>query len=118
MKNQLAAERVLYAIAPDGAGRELILQVGVPASDEKRGWGCRVSVGFIDTIPITIYGYDAWQAIQESMLLIARRVGHYEEDGWQFYWEKDGDRAHASDLAIDPKNINLPFDSDASRRST
>lgn len=98
----IAAERVLYAISPDGIGQDLVLTVDAPVETKDRGWNCKVSIGFIGPT-LTIAGMDAWQAIQESMLFVAKRVGHQEESGWKFYWEKDGDRMYAVDLAADPE---------------
>ena len=105
MKSMIAAQRILYAVSPDGVGRELALSVEIPIEKNDGSWCAKVLIGFIDPV-LTISGVDAWQAVQLSMLMVATRVGRYEKDGWKFYWEKDGDRAYAADLATDP---NLPI---------
>ena len=96
------AQRVLYAISPQGDGQDLILRVDVPVEIPKMGWGSQVSMGFI-TPSTMIYGADAWQSIGEAIRFIATRVGHYEENGWKFYWEKDGERSYAVDLVTIPQ---------------
>jgi hypothetical protein len=98
----IAAQRIWYAVSPNGDGDKLVLRVSVPVDDPDKGWGCTVYLGILEAHSYTIYGVDAWQAIREAMLFVARRIGHYAEDGWLFYWEKDGEPADASEIAYDP----------------
>jgi hypothetical protein len=100
-----AAERVWYAVSPSGEGAELALKVSVPSEHPDMGWGCIISLGILEARSYTIYGTDSWQAIQEAMLFVARRIDYFTEEGWSFYWEKNGDMANASELAYDPKTF-------------
>lgn len=103
--NTIIAEKIWYAVSPSGISGDLILRVGVPSEYPDMGWGCTVSLGVLEPSSLLIYGADSWQAIQEAMLFIARRVNHFSENGWMFYWEKDGERAYASELAHDSKTF-------------
>ncbi|RZI44254.1 hypothetical protein EGT07_02175 [Herbaspirillum sp. HC18] len=95
--NDIVAERSLYVISPEGEGKALVLRVGVPTKRED-DWACSVSLGVLDSQLYTIYGIDSWQAVQQALLFASRRVGHFVEDGWKLYWEKNGEAATPNDL--------------------
>ncbi|PHV12434.1 DUF6968 family protein [Chitinimonas sp. BJB300] len=98
----IAAERIWHTISPNGDSSPLILRVGLPKPYPAGEWGCEVSLGVLESTPTLIYGVDAWQAIELSMLYTARRVADFAKEGWQFFWELDGEAARASELAHDP----------------
>lgn len=101
--HHLAAERNWYAVSPSGKGDELILQIGVPHETPDMGWGCTVSLGILENSTHMIYGGDSWQALQLSMHFVVRRLRHFSEQGWTFYWAKDEDRADAEELIDGPQ---------------
>ena len=94
----VAAERVWFAVAPDGTEHRVALQVGVPAQASDGVWWSAVSLLPMESREQRIAGLDAWQAVEQAMLFIARRVGHFAADGWQFYWEHGGEPAAPSEL--------------------
>ena len=93
-----AAERTLFAIAPNGAEHEVTLRVGVPAAAPTGEWWAAVSLGALEAREHRIAGDDAWQAVQLAMRFVVTRVGHYGADGWQFYSARGGERATPSEL--------------------
>jgi hypothetical protein len=93
-----AAERIWFAVAPDGSEHTLVLRVGVPTQQPEGQWGASISLGVLDPRAHTIFGVDAWQAVDEGMRFIARRVEHFAEDGWRFFWEQGGEAASPSEL--------------------
>ncbi|MFZ6675753.1 DUF6968 family protein [Undibacterium sp. Xuan67W] len=95
--SEFLLERQWYAVSPDGERAELILGIAAPVKDHL-DWGCTVSLGILDSHPSRIYGVDSWHAVQQAMLFIARRVTHFSEAGWLFYWDKDGGPASPADL--------------------
>lgn len=101
----IAAARIWYAVSPSGEAGDLVLRVSVPREYPDMGWGCSVSLGLLEPLAVTIYGVDSWQAMREAMLFMARRIRDFADNGWMFYWEKDGDLADASELAYDPKSF-------------
>ena len=94
----VAAERTWLAVAPDGTEHELVLRVGIPTQAPGGEWWSAVSLGVLESREQRVAGVDAWQAVELAMRFIASRVGHFAADGWQFYWERDGEPAAPSDL--------------------
>ncbi|MCU6432868.1 hypothetical protein LPB67_03625 [Undibacterium sp. Jales W-56] len=95
--NDFLMERNWYAVSPDGVGAELNLCIAAPLKNHI-DWCCAVSLGVLDTHPSTIYGIDSWHAVQMAILFITRRVTHFSDAGWLFYWDKDGERVMPSAL--------------------
>ena len=93
-----AAERILFAVAPDGAEHEVALRVGVPTAAPSGEWWAAVSLGVLEARQHRIAGIDAWQAVQLAMRFVVTRVGHFAADGWQFYTERGGERTSPSEL--------------------
>src|SRR5687768_9870795 len=93
-----AAEKTLFAVAPDGTEHSVVLRVGIPERRPDGLWSASVSLGALDSHPSSIYGDDSWQAIQLAMRFIATRVGHFGNGGWQFFWERGGDAFPPSEL--------------------
>ena len=100
--DSVAAERVWFAVAPDGSEHEVAIRVMVPTKEDDVEWRAEVSVGGIDSRPYSIAGIDSWQAICLAMSFAATRLGHLAEDGWAFYWERGGEAATPGDLASAP----------------
>ncbi|MEQ1951878.1 hypothetical protein [Mesorhizobium sp. CN2-181] len=90
-------ERSWYALAPDGTGHELVLRIMTPTLHPKGHWVAPTSLGVLEERIHDIAGIDGWQAVGLAMRFTARMIDHYEEKGWQFYWEQDGERLHSSD---------------------
>lgn len=97
-----AAERTWFGVAPDGAEKEVVLRIGVPTVAPGGEWRSTVSLGILESRTYDIAGIDAWQAISLSMRFAASRIGHFAENGWKFYWERDGELALPADLADAP----------------
>ena len=95
-------KRTWFAIAPDGAEHDVVISVGLPAQVPRGEWRAVVSVGCLESRTHSIAGIDSWQALCLAMSFAATRVGHFAEDGWRFYWERDGDIATPEDLAGAP----------------
>ena len=95
----IVLEREWFAVAPDGAEHALLLRVSRPIQLPRGEWSATASVGVLDPTPHEIAGMDSWQAVDESMRFIAIRVRHFQERGWQFFWERGGEVASPSDLA-------------------
>ena len=94
-----AAERTWFAVAPDGTEHQVILRVGIPVLAPSGEWWAAVSLGALEPPRAQrIAGLDAWQAMHLAMRFVATRVGHFADDGWQFYWERGGERAAPSEL--------------------
>ncbi|MGQ5523321.1 hypothetical protein ACUHMQ_08680 [Chitinimonas sp. PSY-7] len=98
----IAAERIWHAVSPTGANNTLVLRVGLPKQYPAGEWGCEISLGVLESIPVVIYGVDAWQAIELSMLYATRRVAEFAKQGWRFSWEPGDDPIHHSELALKP----------------
>ncbi|MFC6217098.1 DUF6968 family protein [Pelomonas aquatica] len=94
-----AAERIWFAVAPDGTEHEVVVAIGPPTKAERGEWRSVASVGCLETATHSIAGIDSWQAIELAMRFSARRIGHFAEIGWRFYWERGGELATAQDLA-------------------
>ena len=95
-------ERTWYAVAPDGGGEgPVTFGVGMPRQEPGGEWSVLVSLGGIEPGPLKIFGMDGWQAVRLGMRFIAARLSDQSNRGWQFFWEKDGERASAEDLASD-----------------
>jgi hypothetical protein len=101
----VAAERVWFAVAPDGSGHEVAIRVMVPTKADRGEWRAAVSIGGTDSRPCSIAGIDSWQAICLAMSFSATRLGHFAEDGWAFYWEREGEAAIPEDLASAPYSL-------------
>ena len=43
-----AAERIWFAVAPDGSEHTLVLRVGVPTQQPEGQWGASISLGVLD----------------------------------------------------------------------
>jgi hypothetical protein len=99
--HSIAAERVWFAVAPDGSEHEVAIRVMVPIKADRGEWRAGVSIG-IDSKPYSIAGIDSWQAVCLAMSFAATRLKHLAEDGWVFYWERGGDVATPEDLASVP----------------
>lgn len=100
--DSIAAERVWFAVSPDGSEHEVAIRVMVPVKADRGEWRAAVSIGDIDSKPHSIAGIDSWQAICLGMSFAATRLSHFAEDGWVFYWERGGDVATPEDLASVP----------------
>lgn len=93
------AERIWFAVAPDGTEHEVVVSVGVPIKTERGGWRCVASVGCLEARTHPIAGIDSWQAIGLAMSFAGDRLRHFAGDGWRFYWERGGELATPEDLA-------------------
>src|SRR5688500_6150225 len=94
MPSELSAiERKWFAIAPDGSESDVTLRVGMPVHEVDGEWSVLVSLGPIDGEPRKVFGLDSWQAVGLGMRFIAARVQDFSERGWQFFWERGGERA-------------------------
>ncbi|MDQ0570957.1 hypothetical protein QFZ42_002791 [Variovorax paradoxus] len=98
---QTPARRVWHVVSPTGEEHQVILEVGIPAPRPDGSWGVMTSVGGLDPEPRIIFGVDAWQAMSLGMHFVANQVEFFSEKGWQFFWERAGDRASASELRCD-----------------
>lgn len=96
-EQDIAAERYWYAVAPDGQGHDLVIRASVPYVDDGVWW-VKVSLGVLEERSQSIAGVDSWQALFLAMSFAATRVAHFAQDGWSFYWERDGERAAPQDL--------------------
>ena len=95
----IAAERTWFAIAPDGAEYDVVLQVSVPTQQPDGGWSVSVSLGALESDKRNIFGEDSWQAISLGMRFAAMRANDFADNGWKFYWERGGDPASSADIA-------------------
>ncbi|WP_139350605.1 hypothetical protein [Rhodanobacter sp. B04] len=100
-----AAERTWFAVAPDGTEHDAVLRIGVPTHAPGGEWRAVVSLRPMESRSHPIAGVDAWQATCLAIHFAATRVGHFAEDGWQFYWERGGKPASPEGLAIVPKSL-------------
>ena len=98
----IAAERTWYAVSPAGDGCEVVLRVHVPTHEVGGEWRAVVSLGALESREYPIAGVDAWQAVSLAMRFAAARIGHFAQDGWQFYWERGGEQASSAELAHAP----------------
>jgi hypothetical protein len=99
LSQHIAAQRIWFAVAPDGTEHEVVISVGLPTHELSGDWYSVVSVGCLDPQTYTIFGVDSWQAICLSMRFAATRLSHFIEAGWRFYWTRDGELAMLEDLA-------------------
>jgi hypothetical protein len=101
--DSIAAERIWFAVAPDGSEHEVAIRVMVPVKAASGEWRAAVSLGEIDSKKShSIAGIDSWQAICLGMSFAATCLSHFSEDGWMFYWERGGDLATPEDLTSAP----------------
>jgi hypothetical protein len=91
MPPDIAAERLLFATAPDGTQHELVLRVGIPTQAATGEWRSWVSLGVLESRLPFIAGFDSWQAISLAMAFVATRLKNFHEDGWLFYLEQGGE---------------------------
>jgi hypothetical protein len=94
----VAVERTWFAVAPDGTEHELVLRVYVPVVEADGVLRAHLSLGVLQERTHGIAGVDGWQAVTLAMKFAAFRLGHFIEDGWQFYWERGGEIASPSQL--------------------
>ena len=100
MENVLAAaERTWFAVAPDGTEHDVVLRIDVPTLQPGGEWRAPLSLGALEPRAHNIAGVDAWQAVALAMQFAATRLGHFAEDGWQFYWDRGGEPATLAELA-------------------
>ena len=95
----VAAERLWFAVAPDGSEHEIVIRINVPSPDPKGSWLALVSISGLESRTFNIAGVDAWQAMSLAMHFVVVRVSHYAKLGWQFYWERGGSLASPTELA-------------------
>ncbi|HZP66907.1 MAG TPA: hypothetical protein VFB32_11410 [Rudaea sp.] len=95
----IAAERTFFAVAPDGSGHDAALRISVPIRQRACEWHAVVTLPGLDEGRYAIAGVDAWQAIRLAMRFSATRIHRFVDDGWQFYWERDGLPAAPAELA-------------------
>jgi hypothetical protein len=101
MPTESAAERNLFAIAPDGTQYDVALRVGIPTQAAPGEWRTWVSLGALDARQPFISGIDSWQALSLAMAFVATRLKHFHEDGWLFYHELDDEALSQEELAND-----------------
>jgi hypothetical protein len=94
----VAAERVWFAVAPDGTEHQVTLQVGIPAQASDGVWWSAVSLLPLESRERRIAGIDGWQAVNLAMSYVAARVDHFAAHGWQFFWSPDGEPATPTEL--------------------
>jgi hypothetical protein len=94
-------ERKWFAVAPDGAECEVLMQVGVPMREPSGDWIVMVNLAGLEHAAYKIFGIDSWQATALGMKFIASRVGDFSERGWKFFWERGGECASSEDLGFD-----------------
>ena len=93
------AERVWLAVSPDGRECQAVLRVGAPVPEPHGGWECSVSLGALDHRTDTVAGADSWQAVEQAMFHIAKRIQTFERLGWRFYWGPEREEASPSELS-------------------
>ncbi len=98
----IAAERIWFAVAPDGSEHDVAVRVMLPLKADRGEWRAEVSIGGIESKLYSIAGIDSWQAICLGMSFAATRLSHFSENGWVFYWERGGEVATPEDLASAP----------------
>jgi hypothetical protein len=92
-----AAQRILYAVAPDGSGQDLVIGIEAPYEDDGC-WRAKLSLGALESQVFAIAGVDSWQAVYLAMRFAAMRLDHFAGNGWTFYWEKHGAQTLPDDL--------------------
>ena len=95
----IVAQRIWYAVAPDGAGHDLVIRVEAPFQEDG-AWRAHVSLNALEPQAHVVAGLDSWQAVYMAMRFAAIRLGHFADKGWKFYWEKGGEQAAVDDLLI------------------
>lgn len=94
----IATSRTVFGIAPNGREYNVLFEVEVPTPREKGGWQAKVHLKNLDSKVHIIAGMDSWQAMTLAMRFVAARMGHFEEAGWNFYWEEGGDIVTSSQI--------------------
>jgi hypothetical protein len=94
----LVASRTIFAVSPEGGGQLISIGFEAPLIRSGGDWGAKIFLDILDTFPVTIYGIDSWQAVREAMRFVVTRMNHFAEEGWRFYWEKDGEQFEPNDL--------------------
>jgi len=93
------AERTWLGVSPNGERHQVILRVSSPTHQARGEWTCTISLGELDPRSDEVAGMDSWQAVQLSMLHIAKRVEAFERLGWRFFFgDAQEDPASHSDL--------------------
>ena len=94
------AERCWFAISPDGSEHDVLIRVEAPQRVGAGDWGTVVICDPMDPTRHMIPGVDSWQSLHLAMKFAGVRMEHFIEMGWQFYWERGGSAAEASDLFL------------------
>jgi hypothetical protein len=93
------AERIWLGVSPNGEKHRIVLRVGAPVQKARSEWSCIISLGALDDRTDEIAGADSWQAVEQSMLHVAKRVAVLERCGWRFFfWDAQDDPASYTDL--------------------
>jgi hypothetical protein len=85
---QIAVERNLHAVSPDGLWHEVTLTVLMPSPRSGGGWRAPVRLKGLEDRVHNIAGMDSWQALSLAMRFAGARLDHFIEDGWKLYWDK------------------------------
>jgi hypothetical protein len=93
------AERVWLAVSPDGRECQVALRVEAPLQQDRGEWSCAVSLGALDERSDTVAGMDSWQALEQAMFHVAKRIQSFERLGWRFYWGPEREVASPSELS-------------------
>ena len=87
---QIAAERILHAVSPEGLWREVTLTILMPRPRSGGGWRAPVGLKGLEDRVHNIAGMDSWQALSLAMRFAGARLDHFVESGWKLYWDRDG----------------------------
>ena len=97
-KSGIAAEKIWFAVSPEGVEVDVVVSVGVPTRGEHGEWYSNVSMGLLDQTVCSIAGIDSWQAVGLAMRFVETQLRYFTEDGWRFYWSRGGELATLKDF--------------------
>jgi hypothetical protein len=91
-------ERIWLGISPSGERHQVVLRISAPILQLRGEWVSTVSLGVLDPRSDDVAGMDSWQAMQQSMQHVAKRVQAFERQGWHFFfWDAQHDSASHAD---------------------
>lgn len=80
---QIAAQRNLHAVSPDGRWLEVTLTISMPSARSGGGWRAPVQLKGLEDRVHDIAGMDSWQALSLAMRFAGARLGHFVDSGWK-----------------------------------
>jgi hypothetical protein len=87
---QVAAERNLHAVSPDGLWHEVTLTILMPNARSGGGWRAPIRLKGLEDRVHNVAGMDSWQALSLAMRFARARLSHFVENGWKLYWDREG----------------------------